>query len=240
MKDETEPGRLAAYAPEALQLSKDVQREWGSTSPVRPCIAQKYTDGEAKGGGRNPSAFMIAVEAVSHLLSDDDLYRVLRTYNTRLDPPLPDSELRKVIRQAKKEKYHPFSCHNPQLANYCIGPDCPHTSPDAMWRFTTVSANGLTRSGWLPHLSAVQVKLFLGLYRIARLKGLGPRHPIHFTYRELERVSGVSRKYHRSNLVSLLRKGLLADLCISTESGKASSFSFPETLPIPPINEPHG
>lgn len=229
-------GTLAAQAVEALQVSREVQLEWGSTTPVRPCIAQQYLIGAKEGEGRDPSLFMVLTDAVSLGLSDDKLEKIARIYNTRLFPPLQISVVHKILRQARKEKYHPYSCNNPALSAYCIGEDCPHRNTKTAWQNSAVSANGLTRSGWLPKLSAVQVKLFLGLYRIAQLKGRGPRHHIPFTFRELERVSGVNRKYHRTNLEVLKEHGLLSDLLISNEKGKPTSIRFPERLPIPPID----
>lgn len=235
MLDRNAPGPLSAPAEEALELSQEISLLWECDSGSdRPCIAQIFSDGASRGSGRNPTMFALGVEMASLGFPEGKIERLLRVFNTRVVPPLPVTEIAKVVKNVQKDKYRPFSCSNELLRTYCIGSeDCPHARGHQLWKSARVSANGLVYAGWLPHLSAVQAKLYLGLYHIAILKGRGPKHNIPFTFSELESISGVSRKYHRKNLESLLRLGLIKKLYISQVRGTSSSFRFPESLPSP-------
>ena len=99
-----------------------------------------------------------------------------------------------------------------------------------------MSPNGLTESGWPLLMSGADVEVFLGLYRLARLKGRGPQASIPFTFAELERHSGVRRGHLREILEQLQSSGLIAEVHFSSEKGKASRFRFP---PVLPDAEPH-
>ena len=96
-----------------------------------------------------------------------------------------------------------------------------------------MTANGLTTSGWLPLLTSSEVTVWLGLYRMALLKGRGPNMKIPFTFRELERTCGVDRHYHRDILERLQKRGLLAEVTVNAVKGEHSTYRFPPTLPQP-------
>lgn len=228
-----QPGPLAPEPIEALQdsaaVSRDLELDSGS---VRPCIASILCNGRSE--SRQPSLHAAGIELYKvHGLLLEAVERALRHANNLCTPPLPVSEIRKIIRGLERRAVWPYSCKNPLLADYCIGEECPHAKGAGAWQGSRVSANGLTASGWLPLLSGAEAKAFLGLYRLARLKGRGPLALIPFTFRELERNSGVKRGHLRETLEALNHNGLIAELHFSNEKGTASTFRFPPVLPPP-------
>ena len=226
-------GTLAPDEIEALAESRTVADAWG-VEDVRPCIAQIYSSGAASGEGRNPHAHALVLEMDYLGLSREVIERHLRDFNTRLSPPLPVSEIKKLLKRLERPGRWPYSCKHQLLAPYCIGDGCPFKSSKGRWQASRVSANGLTVSGWLPHMKGSEVKIFLGLYRLARLKGRGPRASIPFTFRELEKHSGVGRSQIRKAIERLHELGLVGGLSISEMKGKASHFRFPPVLPPSP------
>ena len=236
-----QPGPLAPEPIEALQdsaaVSLDLELDSGS---VRPCIASILRNGRSE--NRQPSLHAAAIDLYKlHGLSPEAVERALRHANNLCSPPLPVSEISKIIRGLERRAVWPYSCKNPLLADYCIGAECPHAKGTGAWKGSRVSANGLTCSGWLPYLSGAEAKAFLGLYRLARLKGRGPLALIPFTFRELERHSGVKRGHLRETLEALKHNGLIAELHFSNEKGTASTFKFPPVLTPPgPSNNNRG
>lgn len=225
-----ERGLLAPPEVEALAAAKTVADTWG-VAAVRPCVAQIFFQGASRGDGRQPLAHLLGVEMFTLGLPNERTGDLLREWNLRVAPPLPEGEIRKVLRRLERPGCWSYSCKNPKLAVFCIGEDCPHGSNNARWEGSEVTPNGLTASGWIAELSAVEVKVFLGLYRLARLKGRGPAGKVPFCFRELERVCGVNRRYHRDILNRLQSKTLLAEVHVSDTRGKPSTFSFPPRLP---------
>ena len=239
MKTKTvERGNLAAPDIEGLEISQAVSAAWEVDSgSVKTCVAEIYFKGASKGEGRQQLAHLLALEMkVNHGLDNKQIDALLREWNMRVSPPLPQSELDKIVRRLDKPGIWAYSCKHPLLRAYCIGEICTHATNKGRWKASRVSANGLTSSGWLPQLSGAQVRVFLGLYRLARLKGRGPRQSIPFTFGELERVCGVSRGHVLASLEHLLHIGLLADFKPSQARGKVSSFRFPAELPDPTNN----
>ena len=224
-------GMLAAPEVEALEAARTVADRWGVAS-VRPCVASIYVDGASKGDGRQPYAHLLAMEMLSLGVPVDRIGELLRSWNMEVvSPPLADSEIRKVTRRLERPGLWPYGCKNPKLAVYCLGETCPHVTNNARWEGCRVSPNGLTESGWPQIMSGADVKVFLGLYRLARLKGSGPKASIRFTFAELERNSGVKRGHLREILEQLLHKGLIVEVHFSSEKGKVSTFRFPPVLP---------
>lgn len=235
------PGPLAAPAAEALQISEQVSREWGCTSgSTRPCISQIYNEGAARGEGRGVYAFILANEMDALGIEFERQIVLLARWNLRVTPPLTTAELRHAAKQASKSKYHPYACGNPYLSAYCIGEECPHCKSINRWSKSPLSISNIIFSDWLPHLTAVQLKTFLGLYRWSRIIGRGPRHTVHFTFASIERVCGVNRKYIRKTLLALEDYGLIQDVTFAKGKGSMSSFKFPTTLPTPPFRTPLG
>jgi hypothetical protein len=228
-----QPGPLAPDLLEALEDSESVARDLELDSgSVRPCIGTILCNGVSE--SRQPSLHAAAIDLYKrHGLSLGAVERALRQANNLCTPPLPVSEIRKVIRGLERRTVWPYSCRHALLAAFCIGEECPHAKGAGAWKGSTVSANGLTCSGWLPLLSGAEVKTFLGLYRLARLKGRGPLTSIPFTFAELERHSNVKRGHLRETLERLRHNGLIAEVHFSNEKGKASSFRFPAVLPEP-------
>lgn len=229
-----ERGSLAPPEVEALQASREVAEAWGVGS-ARPCVALIYLDGASRGDGRQKLAHLLGMEMHSLGLDAAQVEKHLRDWNTRTVPPLQVSEIRKVTRQliTRPERCYSYGCGHLSLATYCIGEDCPERSSKKLWRLSNVTANGLTASGWLPLLTGTEVRVWLGLYRLARLRGRVPNAQIPFTFRELERVSGVNRHYHRDVLERLNKRGLLAEVSINTVKGENSTYRFPPALPQP-------
>lgn len=226
-------GPLAPEPLEALQdsaaVARDLELDSGS---VRPCIASILLNGRSE--KRQPSLHAAGIELYkTHGLSLEAVERALRQANNLCTPPLPVSEISKILRGLERRAVWPYSCKNFLLADYCIGEECPHVKGTGAWQGSRVSANGLTCSGWLPCLSGAEVRAFLGLYRLARLKGRGPLASIPFTFPELERHSGVTRGHLRETLERLKHKGLIAELHFAKEQGTNSTFKFPPVLPPP-------
>lgn len=232
------PGGLAPPEVEALQASREVAEAWG-VAAVRPCIALIFQQGAGKGAGRQPLAHVLGLEMDSLGLPVETIHAHLRDWNTRVYPALKVSEIRKVTRWLERPGRWPYSCKHPSLAVYCIGEGCPSRSVKGLWKLSQVTADGLTESGWLPFLTGSEVRLYLGLYRLARLKGRGPEAEIPFTFAELEQHSGVNRGHVREVISRLHEKGLVAALVFSKKKGEPSRFRFPPLLPTPgtPINK---
>jgi hypothetical protein len=230
-----ERGPLAATEVEALQAARTVADDLGVAS-IRTCVAQIFINGVSRGEERQTCIHILALEMHSLGLPVERISEKLLAWNySAVEPPLPESEIRKVIRRLERPGVWPYGCNNPRLQIYCIGKACPYSSNRARWEGSEVTPNGLTASGWLPELSAAEVKCFLGLYRLARLKGRGPAGKVPFCFRELERVSGINRRYHRDILTRLQSKKLLEAVHISDTRGEPSSFSFPLQLPPLPL-----
>lgn len=227
-----ERGTRALEEAEGLEASQEVANLW-KVSAVRICIALAFLQGASKGEGRQQWLHLFGVEMDDLGLPLDRIKSLLREWNTRVFPPLPVSEIQKVIRRLERPGKWPYSCKHPKLAAYCIGEACPHRSTKGLWRLSNVSANGLTQSGWLPLLNGSEVRVWLGLYRLARLKGRGPNARIPFCFRELERHSGVKRGHLREVLLRLKDSGLISEVVFSEKKGDPSFFRFPPRLPAP-------
>lgn len=225
-----ERGALSPPEVEALEASRTVADAWG-VQAVRPCVSLIFLQGASKGEGRQPLAHLLGVEMNDLGLPAEMIELLLREWNDRVSPPLPIAEVRKVVRRFDRPGTWPYSCKHSALAVYCIGESCPYRSSKGLWRLSDVSANGLTCSDWLPLLNGSEVRVWLGLYRLAHLKGRGPRASIPFTFRELEQHSGVGRGHFRETLERLNHKGLIAELYVSNEKGSHSTFKFPPVLP---------
>lgn len=233
-----EPGSLALPELEALEASRAVAENWGLNDRiVCPSVAAIFLEGASSGGpGRNPLAHMVATEAYKkHDLSTEEVERILRDLNTRFFPPLPTNEILRIVSRLELPSTRPYSCEHPLKSTYCIGGDvCPIWTNKGRWKNHRVSPNGFTVSGWTGVLHPRLQALWLGCYRLARLKGRGPNQSIPFTFRELEKVSCVDRHYHRVGLTELRQDGLLADIELATARsgrGSHSSFKFPPILP---------
>lgn len=241
MADTNRRGPLAAPVAEALQMSEQISQEWDCTSgSVRTCIAQVCSMGAVKNEGRGVFAFILALDMDALGLNIERQLVLLAEWNLRVKPPLSTAELRHAVKQASKARYHPYSCDNPWLSAYCIGDDCPHHKSAGRWSESPITLGNIIYSDWLSHLSAVQLKTFLGLYRWSRMMGRGPKDTIHFTFAGIERISGVSRKYIRKTLIALQDYGLIRDVAFSKGKGYMSSFKFPVTLPTPLPKTPSG
>jgi len=238
MNDQVELGTLSAPVDEALQIAQQVSVEWVlSSGSVRPCIAQLFRTGFKGGmGGREPHAFIIALDLIKkHGFSPERAEEILRQWNTRVCPPLPLSEIKKAVRQAQKPNYNPYSCSRPELSAFCMGEECPSISFQQQWQGSSIAPNYVVLSGWLPYLTGQQFKVLCSLYRISILNSRGPKNYIPFTFREIERTSGINRKYIRGVLEKLLTLRFLSDLNISSIKGKPSYFRFANTLPLIPL-----
>ncbi len=225
-----EPGPLAPDTIEALTAGELLARELKLASgSIRPCIATVYHNGADS--ERQPYAHVIGVELFTLGVPLESVETALRRYNNQCSRPLPVSEITKVIRGLERRRVWAYSCKHRLLAPYCIGAECPYRKNAGTWKGSRVSANGLTVSGWLPLLSGAEVKVFLGLYRLAKLKGRGPEQSIPFTFRELECECGVGRGHLRETLELLRHRGLIAELHFSDTKGEPSTFRFPTALP---------
>lgn len=219
--------RLALVVPVAKHLGVD-------SGSLRPCIAGMLTEGVTQ--QREPTAHVITLELGVKLGLPPEVVREhLLEWVMRLNPPLQRSEIEKLIRGLSRPGNRPYACRHPLLQAFCIGEDCPHSVNAGRWTHAT-SPNGLTVGGWLAVLKPKESVLWLGCYRLARLKSRAPNQRVPFTFRELQRVCNVDRRFHRQFLENLLEYGLLQALTINSHRGGHSTFTLPLTLPRAPLN----
>lgn len=213
---------------EALECCARVAQEWG-VGEVRPCVGLVYQGVDQM---RKPYGHVLSLELITrYQFTEVKAERILYNWNSRLSRPLFLNELMSTLRQAMKPNAWPYSCKHQLLSYYCIGDSCPFAQGQRRWKKHQLSSEGFTCSGWLAVLTPYETALWFGCYRLARLKGRGPRDNIKFTFRELERHCHVRRSCHRKYLTNLRDYGLIDSLKINDQRGGCSQFRFPEKLP---------
>lgn len=214
---------------EALESCARVAMHLG-VGEVRPCVASIFDHGVDEASG--VYLHVLALEFVTrHRFPPEKAERLLREWNGTLAKPLPRSEISKVLRQAAKPGSRTYGCRHSRLRAFCIGEGCPFAAGQRRWKNHSVSPEGFTCSGWLGVLKPRETAVWLGCYRLHRLKGRGPGDRVPFTFRELERVCNVDRHHHRQVFETLRDHGLLAGVDFADRRGGHSSFKFPTALP---------
>jgi len=81
----------------------------------------------------------------------------------------------------------------------CVGDDCYSIKSGKLWEHAPVTPSGAMACSLLPFIPPVEWKGFCALCELAKRKRRGPGSRVYFTYREIERISGI-RHQHQSKL----------------------------------------
>ena len=224
---------------EALEAVSLAAAEWGiAPTAVGPCFALLWRDGVAC--ERHDTAFILALELRHLNKTEEEAQGLLYRWNLeRLGGHIATSDLSKTVRNAFKPRYlKPPSCKNGLLRGLCVKSECYRFKSSGLWSTAPVSPGGLLASDLLPMLTSREWKLWCGLCELAKRKGLRPDSNIRFTYRELQRISGIENQDHARVLRRLHALGLIQEFKPSPpqplrpEGGrKVSSCRLPEHLP---------
>ena len=222
---------------EVLDAITQASEEWGvEASLVRPCWALINRDGEVS--GRGDTAFNSALMLRHCSKTQEEVQAILYRWNAeRLASPLPASKIRSSVRNAFKDRYvRPPSCKNPVLKAACIGDDCLTFKTAGLWKSAPVTPNGVMASTLLPYVKATEWKGFCALIELSKRKGHGPNGRLHFTYREVERISGIHHQHQGRLWERLEALGLIEDFRPSPpqpnkKHRQVSSCRFPKQLP---------
>lgn len=238
MRDAAPAGTQISEAVEVLGLCVHVAEALNvDVGSIRPCIARLWLEGASRGEGREPYLHVLALELSEKIKLPLSVVRQhLREWNLRLSPPLPVSDIEKVMRRLGRPGNHAYGCSHARLQALCIGDDdCPHARNVRRWS-QNLSPNGFVIAGWLAALRPKEAVLWLACYRLARLKGRAPNDKVPFTFRELERISNIDRHYHREILEGLERLRLLSSFTVASKRGGHSTFTLPPSLPAVPLD----
>lgn len=222
---------------EVLDAITQAAEEWSvEASLVRPCWALINRDGVVS--GRADTAFNYALMLRHCAKNQEEVLAILYRWNAeRLASPLPASEIRSSVRNAFKERYvQAPSCKHPVLQAACIGDDCLTFKTGGLWKSAAVTPTGVMASTLLPYIKATEWKGFCALIELSKRKGRGPDGRLHFTYREVERISGIHHQHQGRLWERLEALGLIEDFKPSAPQPKVkhrqvSSCRFPKQLP---------
>lgn len=86
-----------------------------------PCVDQILYRG-AQRGGRDQAMFHLALYCYGHAVPEDLAKEMCARANEHFDPPIPDADIDRKIRQAYSGRYESATCGSDWLRNFCEGP----------------------------------------------------------------------------------------------------------------------
>lgn len=206
------------------------------TKVIRPCFAR--IAGVAK-GSRNNTGFILACELRRMGVDERAAWHHLSTWNDTNRPPLGDREVQATFESAwRSEKV--YGCRG-ALAQWCTGRDsCSWYADFAERRKRPVedAVSEFVDKGWLAVLSSAQVRTYLALLRLERLRALGAGATLAVSTRDIAEMGGLYRKAVPKAWQELEARGLL----VIVQSGQKRQAGLPSraalVLRVVPMPEP--
>ena len=205
------------------------------TENLKPCVALMLDQPFPQGPGfsRNPVAYILATEFRRLGKETEPGFKCLSLWNRQNKPPLPETEIRGIIRSAWS-KYKTYGCNHPILLNFCIDKKACHyyqrfiTKKRPNW-----SISDFYRNGWPHVLTPSERLLYLALPEAEKDKGTFPGEAVFATYHHLHRLSGVGKGGIRACLLSLRDAGLIEVIIGLPFRWQHQATEMRRILPIP-------
>ena len=196
-----------------LETEQKVKSRYNIETPdFKPCIALMLDQSFPQGPGfsRNPIAYILATEFRRLGKESEAGLKCLSLWNRQNKPPLPETEIRTIVKSAYRTNYT-FGCtRNPILLNFCIDKAlCHYYQRTVQRKRPNTSIQDFFSNGWPLVLSRCEMCLYLALTEAERLKGTFPGQTVFAKFDLLHRLSGVAKGGMRAYLVSLRDSGLI-------------------------------
>ena len=212
---------------------------------VIPCINQLLITPIEEGNHRSKTGLYIAVDLRRCDIPEDKIEKILRHWNLSNIPPLPDKEIRGILKQSDKRntegdyKYSP-GCNKQPFLDLCVGKDsCNYYLKNFKGKRTT-EPNYLGM-GWQYVLTSREREiLFYVLPKIEKNRKLFKGNPIIITVRQLHHYTGISQRYFKEILTSLTNYGLITYEPGSPQVWKQEATMIRRSIPAPEIPKRYG
>ena len=158
------------------------------------------------------------------------------------NPPLPESEIRSCLKSAYKDK-KTHGCNNPMLEEFCLklgGIENCHYYKQLPKGYIKYSEFDYTNYGWQKVLTPRErLVLFYIIPLIEKKRGFKPGSRIYITCRELEKISGINKryfshdKYNKNILDKLKHSNLIEYIPGKRHIWNKTANRIKRTIPIP-------
>jgi hypothetical protein len=194
------------------ELRQDLARRLNvDPREVKPCLARV---GAVDEGIRNETAYIVATEYRRMGAAEAVAWGELSRWNRRCRPPLTEVELRGVLKSAWAGP-ETYGCRGKLAELYCVGQEkCSWYATRMAKRKRRVADEvcAFIDAGWPALLKSAEVRVYVALLRLEKLRGVGAGAVIIASTRDYAALAGVARGKVLAALDGLERRGLLVVL----------------------------
>lgn len=203
---------------EILYSVNEQSRQWKlPANDQKPCITALLSI-PIEEGFRDIAIFVVATDLLNRqCLSEDKVKNILSKWNETFPHPMTEKDIVAKIRSASKTKHNgqkiTYGCSGRQqlIASNCLTKDnCPYFQKNfASTKYNNVSIYDFINSRKFKKLSGTNVKIYLSLVSLEKIKHVSPGQWLITSHRNLESRSGVCRQTISEILKTLHFEGLI-------------------------------
>ena len=199
-----------------LEQSKTALMKYKLPKDTRPCISNLMLTPVAKGDypDRKRVGLFIAVELRRIGFNDSQVEVRIIGWNNDNRPPLPDCDIRGILKQSDKKndkgsyKYSP-GCNN-DLKVYCVNKDLCFYYKQKFLTNKQEEEPDYTALEWQNYLTTGQTLLLFHIIPVLeKRRGMKRGSRLFVSYRELRYLSGINIRFIGSHLRKLKEFGLI-------------------------------
>ncbi|MBU0501636.1 MAG: hypothetical protein KJ811_00120 [Candidatus Margulisbacteria bacterium] len=177
----------------------------------KPCLMKLIENG-IEFGKRNLCFYVLACELYNKQNKPlETVTDILLRINSEQVMPLKEAEIKSCIKSAQK-KANIYACNSlPSITLSCLGREnCPYHKQN--FKNEPKRSQGLytlINNGWIKILSGSELKVYIALCSLERLKSVHPGNRLIASHRQIMRVAGLTRQPVAGALIELHLNGLI-------------------------------